>query len=57
MAFNGNIFKVSRGLPAWAWSGEGECELCHAFVPQLVRCVACSTPWVCDECAEDHECK
>jgi hypothetical protein len=36
--------------------GEGECERCHAYVPQLIRCRECRTPWLCDECAEDHEC-
>jgi hypothetical protein len=38
MAFNGNTFKVLT-VPMWQWSfGDGECENCDAFVPQLVRC-------------------
>jgi hypothetical protein len=41
--------------PEWT-IGPGEWERCRAYVPQLVRCKDCGGPWLCDECAEDHEC-
>lgn len=48
--------RISK-LPAWAWTlSPGECQECQAYVPQLVRCRACGSPWVCDECSEKHEC-
>ena len=36
--------------------GPGECERCGAYVPQLVRCRDCGGQWLCDECAEEHQC-
>jgi hypothetical protein len=46
-----------RTTPMWEWSiSPGECERCHAYVPQLARCQDCGGPWLCDECAEGHEC-
>ena len=39
------------------WSIDpGECDRCHDYLPQLVRCTDCGGPWLCDECAKDHQC-
>lgn len=53
----GRCTSVTNRLPHWQWSfSPGACQKCQAYVPQLVRCLACGTRWLCDECSENHEC-
>jgi hypothetical protein len=47
----------AKNLPDWEWCGEGACQRCGDYVPQLARCRACGTDWLCDDCTEDHECE
>jgi hypothetical protein len=53
----GDVYLVEvkdKGSSEWT-IGPGACESCGAYVPQLVRCRECMQPWLCDECAEEHE--
>ena len=45
-------------IPGWQWNFEpGQCGQCGAYVLELLCCELCHTPWLCDDCAEQHDCQ